>query len=330
MQLLAGSKLIDVDKKQKEDRDLFDGATKLFGFIITIGEVAYVISGMYGDLSNLGAINAYLIIIQLVVAGIIVLLLDETLQKGYGIGSGICFSLRLTYAKISYGKLSPRSQSQTSLVTQNMKVLSYQRYKISALQKAFYRSSGTNLFNLITTFVVFLVVIYFQGFKYEIQICHKNDKGNYRTYPIKLFYSSNIPIILQSALVSNLYFFSQILYKRYRNNFIIKLLGQWQDVEAGHSVPIGGLVYYISPPNNILEIARDPFHTIFYIAFILISCALFSKTWIDVSGSGVSDVEKNLTDQGYSIRDSEILRLRTCLRDTSLLLRHLEECALER
>ena len=90
MQLLAGSKLIDVDKKQKEDRDLFDGATKLFGFIITIGEaVAYVISGMYGDLSNLGAINAYLIIIQLVVAGIIVLLLDETLQKGYGIGSGI-------------------------------------------------------------------------------------------------------------------------------------------------------------------------------------------------------------------------------------------------
>jgi preprotein translocase subunit SecY len=28
MQLLAGSKLIDVDKKQKEDRDLFEGATK--------------------------------------------------------------------------------------------------------------------------------------------------------------------------------------------------------------------------------------------------------------------------------------------------------------
>lgn len=28
MQLLAGSKLIEVDKKQKEDRDLFEGATK--------------------------------------------------------------------------------------------------------------------------------------------------------------------------------------------------------------------------------------------------------------------------------------------------------------
>ena len=44
---------------------------------------------MYGDLSNLGIFNAYLIIIQLVIAGVIVLLLDEVLQKGYGIGSGI-------------------------------------------------------------------------------------------------------------------------------------------------------------------------------------------------------------------------------------------------
>ena len=293
---------------------------------------------MYGDLSNLGAINAYLIIIQLVVAGIIVLLLDETLQKGYGIGSGISLFIAVNICEnIIWKAFSPFTITNESgnteyegAIISTIHLLLTRPNKISALQKAFYRSSGTNLFNLITTFVVFLVVIYFQGFKYEIQICHKNDKGNYRTYPINLFYSSNIPIILQSALVSNLYFFSQILYKRYRNNFIIKLLGQWQDVEAGHSVPIGGLVYYISPPNNILEIARDPFHTIFYIAFILISCALFSKTWIDVSGSGVSDVAKNLTDQGYSIRDSEILRLRTCLRDTSLLLRHLEECALER
>jgi protein transport protein SEC61 subunit alpha len=33
----------------------------------------------------------------------------------------------------------------------------------------------------------------------------------------------------------------------------------------------------------------------------LISCALFSKTWTEVSGSGISDVVKNLKDQGYFI-----------------------------
>ena len=58
--------------------------------LITIGEaVAYVVSGIYGDVRDLGAGNAILIIIQLFCAGIIVICLDELLTKGYGLGSGI-------------------------------------------------------------------------------------------------------------------------------------------------------------------------------------------------------------------------------------------------
>merc|ERR1711942_649080 len=60
MQLLAGAKIIEVGDTPK-DRALFNGAQKLFGMIIT----------------------------QLFIAGLIVLLLDELLQKGYGLGSGI-------------------------------------------------------------------------------------------------------------------------------------------------------------------------------------------------------------------------------------------------
>jgi protein transport protein SEC61 subunit alpha len=44
---------------------------------------------MYGDISELGAVNAILILFQLFTAGVIVILLDELLQKGYGLGSGI-------------------------------------------------------------------------------------------------------------------------------------------------------------------------------------------------------------------------------------------------
>ena len=78
--------------------------------------------------------------------------------------------------------------------------------------------------------------------------------GYYHTQPIKLFYCSNTPIILQSALVSNLYFISQILYKRYKNFFLIRLLGQWQDTEGGYSIPVGGIAYYISPPRDLIDI----------------------------------------------------------------------------
>merc|ERR1719371_164747 len=55
MQLLAGSKIIDVDASLKEDRALFNGAQKLFGMLMTLGEaVAYVIAGMYGDVKEIG------------------------------------------------------------------------------------------------------------------------------------------------------------------------------------------------------------------------------------------------------------------------------------
>lgn len=67
-----------------------NGAQKLLGILIAVGEaVAYVLSGMYGSVSQLGVGNAILIILQLCFAAIIVMCLDELLQKGYGLGSGI-------------------------------------------------------------------------------------------------------------------------------------------------------------------------------------------------------------------------------------------------
>eukprot|EP01108_Squamamoeba_japonica_P004909 TRINITY_DN3853_c0_g1_i5.p4 TRINITY_DN3853_c0_g1~~TRINITY_DN3853_c0_g1_i5.p4 ORF type:complete len:210 (+),score=108.81 TRINITY_DN3853_c0_g1_i5:54-683(+) len=90
MQLLAGSKIIEVDQSSKDDKALFNGAQKLFGLLITIGQAtAYVFSGIYGDMKVLGPLNAFLIILQLFFAGVIVIVLDELLQAGYGLGSGI-------------------------------------------------------------------------------------------------------------------------------------------------------------------------------------------------------------------------------------------------
>jgi len=90
IQLLVGSRLLEVDTSVKADRDMMAGAQKLLGVLITIGEaVAYVVSGMYGDVRELGPTNAVLIIVQLFFAGVIVICLDELLQKGYGLGSGI-------------------------------------------------------------------------------------------------------------------------------------------------------------------------------------------------------------------------------------------------
>ena len=72
----------------------------------------------------------------------------------------------------------------------------------------------------------------------DLPVRSKRARGTPYSHPIKLFYTSNMPIILQSALVSNLYFISQLLYKRYSGNLLVQLLGRWQ--VRGLSPPADG------------------------------------------------------------------------------------------
>jgi len=316
MQVLAGTRIIEVDQSLKADRELYEGATKLFGILITFGEaIAYVFSGMYGDINLIGVTNCMLLIFQLVFAGILVMLLDEVLSKGYGIGSGISLFIATNISEnIIWKSFSPftvtseRGVEYEGAIIATIHFLITKKNKVEAIQRAFYRANVPNLSNLIATIIVFIIVIYFQGFRKEIKIANKRLPGYYITQPIKLFYCSNTPIILESALVSNLYFISQILYKRYKSFFLIRLLGQWQDVEGGQSIPIGGLAYYISPPRDLVDFLRDPLHSLFYVLFILISCGLFAKTWVELSGKSARDIARNLRENNYfleGIRESE-------------------------
>lgn len=316
MQVLAGAKIIEVDQNLEKDRQYYEGATKLFGILITFGEaIAYVFSGMYGDVNLIGFTNCMLLIFQLVAAGILVTLLDELLSKGYGLCSGISMFIATNISEnIIWKSFSPftvtsdRGVEYEGAIIATIHFLITKKNKVEAIHRAFYRANVPNLSNLVATIIVFVIVIYFQGFKKEIKIASKRMPGYYHTQSIKLFYCSNTPIILESALVSNLYFISQILYKRYKNFFLIRLLGQWQDGEGGQSIPIGGLAYYISPPRDLIDFIRDPIHSILYVLFILISCGLFAKTWVELSGKSPRDLARNLRDNQFyleGIREGE-------------------------
>lgn len=313
MQLLSGAKIIQVDESIKEDRVLFNGAQKLFGLVITIVEaVAYVVSGMYGEVSDIGFFFCSIIVLQLFCAGIICILLDELLQKGYGLGSGISLFIATNICEtIVWKSFSPttintgRGNEFEGAVIAMFHLLITRTDKVRALKEAFYRPQLPNITNLLATILVFVVVIFFQGFRVELPIVSTKQRGQTGQYPIRLFYTSNMPIILQTALVSNLYFFSQILYKRFSNNIFVGLLGRWEEPEyspQGASIPVGGLAYYVSPPQSFSDMLTDPFHAVFYITFVLATCALFSKAWIDVSGSSARDVAKQLREQQMVLR----------------------------
>merc|ERR1712003_267200 len=271
----------------------------------------YVVTGMYGEPADLGMGICLLIIIQLLCSGLIVIVLDELLQKGYGLGSGISLFIATNICEtIVWKAFSPATMNTgkgtefEGAIIALFHLLATRTDKVRGLREAFYRQNLPNLMNLLATVLVFVVVIYFQGFRVDLPIKSIRYRGQYSTYPIKLFYTSNIPIILQSALVSNLYVISQMLSTRFAGNFFVSLLGVWDASEGGpgRSYPTGGLCYYLSPPESYKGVMADPMHAVLYVVFMLGSCAFFSMTWIDVSGSSAKDVSKQLREQGMVMR----------------------------
>ncbi|KAK7681297.1 translocon subunit [Cerrena zonata] len=119
--------------------------------------------------------------------------------------------------------------------------------------------------------------------------------------------------MLQSALTSNIFIISQMLFIRWPNNLFVKLLGSWgqRSDQSSQLYAISGLAYYIQPPINLTDALLDPIKTSIYIVFVLGSCAIFSTTWIEISGSSPRDVAKQFKEQGLVIaghRDTSAYR----------------------
>ncbi|OJD38933.1 protein transport protein sec61 alpha subunit [Diplodia corticola] len=306
-QLLAGTHLIDVNLDLKTDRELYQTAQKLLAIILSFGQACvYVLTGLYGQPSDLGAGVCVLLVVQLVVAGLIVILLDELLQKGYGLGSGISLFIATNICEsIIWKAFSPttintgRGPEFEGAVIALFHLLITWPNKQLALREAFYRQNLPNIMNLMATVLVFAAVIYLQGFRVEIPVKSSRQRGMRGSYPVRLFYTSNMPIMLQSALSSNIFLVSQMLYSRFSDNLLVRLLGVWEPREGSAQLyAASGIAYYMSPPLNFTEALLDPIHTVVYITYMLIACAVFSKTWIEVSGSSPRDVAKQLKEQG--------------------------------
>ena len=143
----------------------------VFALILTFGQaVVYVATGLYGRPSDLGWGIVILLVLQLVASGMIVILLDEMLQRGYGIGSGISLFIATNVCEsIVWKAFSPttvntgRGPEFEGAVICLFHLLFTWNDKTRALKEAFYRENLPNMINLIATLAVFVAVIYLQG-----------------------------------------------------------------------------------------------------------------------------------------------------------------------
>ena len=302
LQLLAGSSIIRCDMSDSEDRGLFTTASKVFSILLTaIQAAAYIISGMYGSLSGPVII---VIFVQLIAAGIIVMLMDELVQKGWGIGSGISLFIMAGVAQsIIWDTFSPTTGLLVGSLSQylngNQSLLAW----IFGSVNGFYPS----LLGFVATISVFMIVIYLNGVRIELPMSYAGYKGFRSKYPIKLLYVSNLPVIFASALFANVYFFSQLIWsqlggKNGSNNIIFTILGNFKyNATSGSISPSGGLAYYVTAPQNIQQVALDPLRAAGYLGFVIAFCAVFSLIWLEVGGLGPSKVAKQLMDSGMQI-----------------------------
>jgi len=300
LQLLKGAEIIKLDFKKTEDRALFSSMTKIFTLVVILVEAsAFIISGTYGK--NLSSQVVAIILIQLFVAGIFVILLDELIQKGWGIGSGISLF-------IMAGVAQTIMWFTFSLIPTGVGPLGIIPYMIDSAIKSdisnvlFRANNLPSLFGLVVTILTIIIIVYIEGVRIEIPITSTKYRGFQGTYPIKLLYVSVVPVILVSALTANLMFLAQTLwssFNRFNDNALVNLIVTYNSTSPGAG-PNGGLMYYLSSPRNT-GVSIDPLHAIIYVGFFVLLATLFSIVWVEIGGLSPKQVSKSLLNANVQV-----------------------------
>jgi preprotein translocase subunit SecY len=294
-----------------EDRSMFTSASKILSVVMTIFEAsAYLIGGSYGTLA---VTTEIVIMLQLVGAGIVVLLLDELLQKGWGLGSGISLFIAAgVAASIWWDSVAPMGPMADGRYLGAVIAFGQSLFSRANIAEVFSRTQGLpDMVAFLTTLGVFAIIIYFNGMRVEIPVSYARYRGFRGKFPLKLFYVSNIPVIFAAALFGNIYFITQILWQRYNStntNFWFNLVGQFT-TSGGQYQPSGGLVYYVVPPRSLSLLMQDPLRALIYAVMLIAACIFFAVTWVEVGGMDARTVSKQLLDSGMQIegfRRSEV------------------------
>ena len=301
MQLLRGSDILKFDFKKPEERGVFQTATKMVTYIVITAESIVYGIAVYGP----GIADPYVLYVligQLMGASIIIMFLDETVQKGWGLGSGISLFIMAGVAQqILWSIFSPLPAGDGFRI--GVVPFVAEAVNTGMLGDIFFRYNQLpSIFGLLLTGGILLILVYVQGMKVEIPIVSTKYRGFSAVYPIKLMYVSNIPVILASALTANAVFIGQMLWANVNpanNNVFMNFLVQFDPTSP--STPIGGLVYYITPPRGLDIVALDPLRAVGYIIFMVAIVIVFGKLWVELGGLSPKSAAKNLLDADVQV-----------------------------
>ncbi len=311
MQLLVGSKILNWDTTKPEGRKKFQTWNKLLAISLAFIEAAaFVLAGALPVQGSLPIIA--FVILQLAAGGIIVIVLDELVSK-WGFGSGVSLFIAAGVAtQIFIGLISPLSAG--GRVAGGVPGFIFSLFGGNTSLAIAY------LLPIITTALIFLIVVYAQHIKIQIPLAFSALRGFGRTWDLKLLYTSNIPVILTAALIANIQLLGRVGASVTPDGLTCSLMGCFDQV--GNAV--SGVVYYLSAPggggfqNSLLSqlvfgalIPSEVIRALTYTLFLAIGAMIFSVFWVNTAGMGAATVAKQLISAGMQIpgyrRDPQVM-----------------------
>ncbi|WP_254545286.1 preprotein translocase subunit SecY [Halomarina pelagica] len=320
LQLLGGADLLGLDTNDPRDQAIYQGLQKVLVVVMVfLTGIPLVFLGNFLPASEqlAGALGiptwgiSWLIFAQIAVGGILVLFMDEVISK-WGVGSGIGLfivagvSQNLVGGFLSWGGAAGQpgffatwfgiltGQVNTGPLTQ-----------MSGIETLVFGQG--QLLALVTTLLIFGIVVYAESVRVEIPLSHSQVRGARGRFPVKLIYASVLPMILVRALQANIQFLGRILASQLGDS-MPAWLGVYQTTQSGLQ-PVGGLFYYFapiySPQEWIPALSTQPVDILLRIAvdlsFMVVGGAIFAIFWVETTGMGPEATAQQIQRSGMQI-----------------------------
>ncbi len=238
LQLLVGSKIIPWNLGTEEGKSMFQGTQKLLAIMFAFGEaVIYVV---------MGAVPAaapsliWIVILQLAFGGIIVIFMDEVISK-WGFGSGISLFIVAGVSKTMIVRIFNPLTQAGGLPTAGNPSAGIIPFMVTSIGSGELVSAMFAMLPIVATIIVFMLVVYANAIKVEIPLAFGSVRGFGRRWPLKYFYTSNIPVILIAALLANIQLFGRMM-----SNQGLTWIAEF---DSSNNI-IGGLMLFLIPPRT--------------------------------------------------------------------------------
>jgi preprotein translocase SecY subunit len=290
-QLLVGSGIVELDLTTREGRRIYAGVQKLLTILFALFEaLAYIWGGVYGELSPAAQL---IVLAQLMVASFLVMLMDDMLEKGWGLGSAVSLFIAAGVAQQIFWELfAPIGPVGDGLFVGAVPSLFHAAFTYAStgnstlLREVVARRTGyPDLVGLISMIVFLVFLTYLDSMRVEIPVAASRYGGLRARIPLKLLYVSNLPVILVSALYANLFIVARAVWSRFNPDNANPWLNAFVMYNATTMEPLKpSLIYYLTPPRGLYSLARDPLQVAVYtLVFVGLSVA-FALIWVAATG----------------------------------------------